>query len=81
MAKHNWVYRTVGVWCSATSLGFVFFKLTVDKGCIGDVTNDFNVTTFVKLIGLEADPLWFGGAIKFGWRSQMVVIEDNLTSQ
>ena len=60
MAKHNGVYRTGGVWCSATSLGIVFVRLTADKGCIGDVTNDFNATTFVKLIGLEADPLWFG---------------------
>ena len=51
MAKHNGVYRPGVVWCSSTSLGIVFLKLTAGKGCIGEVTNDFNVTTFVKLIG------------------------------
>ena len=77
MAKQNGVYRTGGVWCSATIHSIVFFKLTADKGCIGDVTNDFNVTTFVKLIGLEADPLWFGEPLNsvgaLNWLLSMII--------
>ena len=77
MAKHKGVYRTEGVWSSATSRGIVFFKPTADKGCIGDVTNDFNVTTFVKLIGLEADPLWFGEPLNsvgaLNWLLSMII--------